>query len=107
MERTITIGDTEVRFRGSARTAVLYYDLFQKDLFDEIQVMSSGQITGKAVTVLERVAYVMARQADPDLELTFDDWLDQFETIDMYSALPEILAVWNVNTVTTVKSKKK
>ena len=36
-----------------------------------------------------------------------EEWLDSFEVFSIYQVLPEILTLWNLNTLTTAKPKKK
>ena len=50
----------------------------------------------------------MARHADKDsVPENMIDWLDQFNTFDIYSAIPQIMEVWGTNQKTTSRSKKK
>ena len=117
MERTITIDDRPVKFRASGKTTLLYREHHQRELFDDIQMLQVAQakaakentgMSGEALQAFERIAYTMAKQADP--EATPDnmgDWLDQFGFLSVYRALPEIVALWNINEASTSKSKKK
>ena len=50
----------------------------------------------------------MARHADKSqTPENIIDWLDEFETFDIYQAVPAIMEVWGLNQQTTAKSKKK
>ena len=56
----------------------------------------------------ENVAYIMAKHADKDaVPSSVEEWLDSFEVFSIYQVLPEILTLWNLNTLTTAKPKKK
>lgn len=48
----------------------------------------------------------MAYHADNTISDNIDDWLDQFEMFSIYEVLPEILALWGVNLITDIDSKK-
>ncbi len=48
----------------------------------------------------------MAYHADNTISDNIDDWLDQFEMFSIYEVLPEILAIWGVNLITDIDSKK-
>ena len=50
----------------------------------------------------------MAKHADKDaVPGSVEEWLEQFEIFDIYQVLPEILELWNLNTLTTAAPKKK
>ena len=54
------------------------------------------------------MAYIMAKHADKDaVPSSVEEWLDSFEVFSIYQVLPEILTLWNLNTLTTAKPKKK
>lgn len=58
--------------------------------------------------LFENVAYIMAKHADKDaVPSSVEEWLDSFEVFSIYQVLPEILTLWNLNTLTTAKPKKK
>lgn len=117
MERTITIDGRKVKFRASGLTPALYRQHHQRELFDDITTLQVAQtkaakentgMSGEALQAFERIAFTMAKQADPEeTPDNMEDWLDQFGFLSVYRALPEIVALWNVNEVTTSKSKKK
>ena len=117
MERTITIDDRKVKFRASGLTPALYRQHHQRELFDDITMLQASQakaakentgMSGEAMQAFERIAYTMAKQADPEATPdTMEEWLDQFGFLSVYRALPEIVALWNINEVSTSESKKK
>ena len=49
----------------------------------------------------------MAKQYDANLPNSPEEWLDGFETFSIYEILPAILELWQLNSATTAKPKKK
>ena len=111
MERTITIDGLPVKFKASGLTPVLYRQHHQREIWDDLPVIQSaaqkGVMTGEAVQILERIAYTMAKQADPEAPDTMEEWLDGFEFMSIPTAFPQILQLWNLNEVSTSTKKKK
>ena len=61
-----------------------------------------------SLEIFENIAYIMAKHADKDaVPSSVEEWLDSFEVFSIYQVLPEILTLWNLNTMTTAKPKKK
>jgi hypothetical protein len=112
MERTLTIDDKPVRFKCTAGTVRVYRQLFQRDLFSDIQKLEKMRqkddesISDEALSVFERIAYTMARQADDTIPESIDEWLDGFGMFSIYKALPEIIGLWGVSQ-TMLSPKKK
>lgn len=110
MERTVIIDGQPVKFKATGKTPVLYKEHHQREIWDDIPKLQAaaqtGVMSGEAVQILDRVAYTMAKQADPEIP-EMEDWLDQFEFLSIPRAFPEILVLWNLNEKTSVKSKKK
>jgi hypothetical protein len=51
-----------------------------------------AQLSMVDLEIFENIAYVMARQATPDMEeQTADEWLDKFNMFSIYQILPELL----------------
>ena len=93
----VTIGDKEVSFKANAATPFRFRMLFRTDL---IQTMAKGDEGD--VAEYEKLAFVMAMQAEnKDLtKLTEEDfyaWLEDFEFVDLVSALPEVLNIYLKN----------
>ena len=104
METTIRIGEKEVTLRATAAVPYLYREEFGQDMLLDMAETSSGSNTA----LFTRLAYIMARHADKSqTPENIIDWLDQFETFDIYQAGPAIMEVWGLNQQTTAKSKKK
>ena len=115
LEKTVTVGDKEVKFRSSATIPRLYRIKFKRDIFKDLSRLKSsyskkknedGSFAIEDLEIFENVAYIMAYHADHSIPDNIDDWLDQFEMFSIYEILPEILELWGSNLVTDVASKK-
>ena len=115
LEKTITVGDKQVKFRSSATIPRLYRIKFKRDIFKDLSRLKSssskkknedGSFSIEDLEIFENVAYIMAYHADHSIPDNIDDWLDQFEMFSIYEILPEILELWGSNLVTDVASKK-
>ena len=111
MEKTIRLGDKEVKFKATASTPARYRERFNRDLFVDIQKLApnvnSGTLTAGDLECFEDMAYIMAYQADNTIPENPDDWLDQFEMMDIYKVLPQLIELWGMNEETLNKTKKK
>ena len=115
-EKTIKIGDKEIRFKSSASVPRLYRIRFGRDIFKDLSKLEKsykekGSEKGSMMEIddleiFENVAYIMALHADPTIPGTIDEWLEQFEMFSIYEILPEILDLWGTNLITDVQSKK-
>ena len=116
LEKTVKIGDTDVKFRSSASVPRLYRIKFGRDIFKDLSKLEKSykekaSEEGSAMEIedleiFENVAYIMAFHADPTIPKTIDEWLEQFEMFSIYEVLPEILELWGTNLITDVQSKK-
>ena len=116
IEKTVKIGEQEVRFRSSASVPRLYRIKFKRDIFKDLAKLEKSykdkaSEDGSALEIedleiFENVAYIMAFHADHSIPGTIDEWLDQFEMFSIYEVLPEILELWGTNLMTEVESKK-
>ena len=115
LEKTVRIGDRDVKFRSSASVPRLYRSKFKRDIFRDLAKLEKAynRKTGDGdemqiedLEIFENVAYIMALHADPSIPNTIDEWLDQFEMFSIYEVLPEILELWGTNLITDVESKK-
>lgn len=115
LEKTVTIGDKEVRFRSSATIPRLYRIKFKRDIFKDLSKLEAsyskkknedGSFAIEDLEIFENVVYIMAYHADHTIPDNIDDWIDQFEMFSIYEVLPEILELWGSNLVTDVASKK-
>ena len=115
LEKTVTVGYKEVKFRSSATIPRLYRIKFKRDIFKDLSKLEAsyskkknedGSFAIEDLEIFENVAYIMAYHADHTIPDNIDDWLDQFEMFSIYEVLPEILELWGSNLVTDVASKK-
>lgn len=117
LQKTVMIGDKEVRFRSSATIPRLYRIKFKRDIFKDLAKLETsykkngGGDEGSSLEIedleiFENVAYIMAYYADHSIPGTIEEWLDQFEMFSIYEVLPEILELWGTNLQAEVESKK-
>ena len=97
-EKTITIGAKEVKLKTSAYTPLLYSNLFGGNIFTEMQeIVTSAGNTGVVpfdkVLILYRLAYCMAKHAEPDLP-PMEEWMDQFDVYDIPEIAGELITLW-------------
>ena len=112
MERTIQIGEHEVKFKATGATMRIYRQTFQRDILKDMEELSKAHLSGESMTaealiMFENIAYIMAKQADPDIPDNPDDWLDQFDMFSVYEVLPQIIDLWGINNLSISESKKK
>lgn len=118
--RTIEIDGKEVKFKASAAVPRIYRIKFGRDLFVDLQKIAksvdakgkknkkeNSEIPIEDLTMFENVAYTMAKHADPkNVPEDIMDWLEQYETFSIYTVLPAILELWNLNEQTMSTAKK-
>lgn len=126
MDKVLTISGKEVGFRATALTPRIYRHKIGRDIIQDLNQLRKSyakaiegqnakteeeqrdaQLSVLDLEIFENAAYVMAKQYDPDVPASLDDWLDEFETFSIYEILPEILQLWSLNERTTAKPKKK
>lgn len=125
--KKIRIDDQEVLFAASARTPRLYRQVFGRDVIVDMTSLYSNfqnilkernaekfedldqttQLSLADLTTFENLAYIMARQADPTIPSNPDDWLDRFNTFDIYDIFPKLFDLWNLNQKGMSVAKKK
>lgn len=114
--KQIEIDGKRVNFMASARTPRIYRQRFQRDVILDIKSLrdryevvkdSEEQFSALDLTMFENMAYVMAKQADPTIPDTIDEWLDGFNTFDIYEVLPQLMDLWKMNRAGMSQSKKK
>ena len=117
MEAAIKIDGRDVRFRSTAATPLLYRQKFNRDLLRDLESLAAemhGKADGKTdlpirvLTTFECMAYIMAKQADPDMVPdTPEEWLDGFSIMPFYAIMPMLLDLWSGNVAGLEESKKK
>ena len=112
----LSIDGRQVGFRANALTPRLYRHQFSRDLARDLASIKKKyeKVKGDDQTfdvldleIFENVAYIMAKQADPEIPKTADEWLEGFEMFSIYEILPEILQLWRKNEETTSVPVKK
>ena len=112
MEKIVRVGDKDITFKATAYTPTLYRSAFpDHDIFRDFAKM--GEVSGdtddeilKSIdfSVFERIAYVMSGAVKE--HITFEDWLESFEMMDIVTILPEITELWDKNMATqSINSK--
>ena len=123
MRKTITINGTEYKFKSSSAIPRIYRLKFGRDIFvdmqkiekqikiqeklkDEMQKKCAKEGTEfdeskfesgipiESLEMFENIAFLMHKHGDPDQPDDINEWLDQFETFDIYEILPEIMEMW-------------
>nr|DAR51316.1 MAG TPA: tail assembly chaperone protein [Caudoviricetes sp.] len=126
LTKNIEIDGKDVVFAASAAIPRIYRIQFKRDIFQDMtkieksvkksqdkqkeNEVSESDIPIEDLEMFENVAFVMAKHAaqkkGQDFPENVYDWLDQFNTFSIYTILPEIVKLWNLNQQTQVGSKK-
>lgn len=121
--KIINIGETEIVFRASALLPRLYRYKFGRDIVSDLarlqkkwkKVVDNKDETEEQdkewsaldLTVFEDVAWLMAKQGNPDIPDDPDEWLDSIDgAFSIYQVLPQIIELWKINQQTTSFPKK-
>lgn len=117
IKKTVSIDGIDVPLKASAAVPLLYRTKFRRDIFIDFAKIQKS-IRGEdgeeneeasidAMDVIEKIAYVMAKHADPQgVPDSIEDWLDQFSMLGVYSIMTEIFELWGANIETKSVSKK-
>lgn len=110
-ETTINIGNKEVKVKTSGYTPILYAELFNGNIFGEMQeILEAAQSTGKIpfekVTILYRLAYCMAKEADESIP-PLKEWLGQFEVYDIPEMATDLIKLWSADGTQQSKPKNE
>lgn len=124
MRKTIVIGGVECNFKTSAAVPRMYRLKFKRDIFNDLNGIDreikaqkkrmeeekqialekglefdaseyESTLPVQTLTIFENIAFIMHKHGDPSQPQEIDDWLDQFETFDIYEIFPEIIEMWN------------
>lgn len=114
MEKVINVGGKEIRFKATASTPLRYRQWTGRDVFKDLTSLAAASQKGGAVDlakfnidIVTELAYVMAKQADPEIP-EYMDWLDTFEEpFDLINASGDIFELWGLSQEPIEKSKKK
>ena len=109
-EKIVKIDGKEVALRCSGATYIKYRNEFKGDLFVELQKFSQsteeGAIPEGALETLLKATYVMAKQANKTITMSFEDWLDQFDLLGSFSGLEDVLELIMGSNLTLDEAKK-
>ena len=97
-EKIVKIGGQDVPLKTSAYTPLLYANLFNSNIFAEMQeIITSAGGTGvvpfEKVIILYHLAYCMAKQADDKIP-PMEKWMDQFDVYDIPEIAGELISLW-------------
>ena len=133
MRKDIEIDGKICHFKTSAAIPRMYRIKFKRDLFvdmDKLRIdveqqekkkeearkaaeadgreyTETSELSITSLEVFENIAFMMHKHGDPEQPNDIDEWLEQFETFDIYTILPEILEMWQQENATTSLAKKK
>lgn len=122
MKKEIEIGGNKYTFKSSAAIPKIYRMKFGKDVFVDLSRLKkqmdlqkklqeeSGEEDSsfpiESLEVFENIAYVMHKHGDPSQPNDELEWLDQFEILDIYEVLPQILGMWENENKQLAEQKK-
>lgn len=115
MELVKTISGKATGFRASALTPKLYRMHTGRDLLLDFQRMAdavkAGRSSTDALSVLDDFAYILARQYaqahGETIAASADEWMDEYEMLDIYPIYPELVQLWAQSAKTTSTPQKK
>lgn len=110
MRKTINIGGREVELKATASTLRKYRNWFNRDLlkdFNELKKSfdNGGEVSSDIIEIVQNLTYVMARQADPTIKLSVDDWLDSFDSFPIQDFAVDVVTLWARSLDSTVELK--
>lgn len=114
MEKIIKVGNKDVHFAANAATPMKYRNAFKgEDLFRDLiaidearaEATSDAEVfAGIDMGIFERIAYIMSEA--PMKGIGLEEWLSGFEMMDVITALPDIMELWEANTETQSLTEK-
>ena len=120
MVKNVEIGGVSCRFKSSAAIPRMYRLKFGRDLFvdmnklikqvkanEENKEEEGSNLPIESLEMFENIAFLMHKHGDPSQPSDIEEWLDQFDMLDVYQVLPEIAEMWNIENKQTSVSKKK
>ncbi len=114
MEKIIEIDGQKVNMKATAATPRKYRIMFRRDIMSDMVTLSKSlknaesgeaEFSRMDLEIFENVAFIMAKQGGSKAA-DIDEWLDNFKMFDIYTVLPQILEMWNIETETLIDSKK-
>ena len=105
-----------IHFKATAATPRLYRATFARDLYKDFAKIQksiseedpeNSDLDIDTLTTFENITYIMAKQADPTIPDSADEWLDSIDGVfSIYTILPQIIDLWQLNTAETSTAKK-
>lgn len=128
--KEINIDGKMLAFKASGMTQITYDSLFRgrnflndimslRDIRSDIDAasddMTKVNISTDDLRVFANVCYTMRYQAltSPEKKAfrikypTAYDWLDDLDTFDIYTILPQVMDLWNLDSISTSKLEEK
>ena len=131
MEAMVKVGEDgagnpiEIKMRASALVPKLYRFRFGRDMISDMtslkkaynkaaslpsdateEEIEEAQMSAINLILFENCAYIMAKHADNSIPDNPDEWLDTLPMLSIYTAMPEILKLWQYNNHMTAIPKK-
>ena len=99
MRGSIIIASKTVELKATASTLRRYRAWFNRDLIKDFKAVerdfnNGGDLSGEVIEIIENLTFVMARQADPNVPVLIDDWLDQFESFPIEDFAIDVVTLW-------------
>lgn len=109
MEKTIELDGNQMQMVANGATPRLYRSFFGKDVFRGLQKSVEKDGTIIDAEVYENLAFTMAIQGGSlPIGTKIDDWLASLKSpTAILEAAPEIMSLWNDNTMQISEGKKK
>ena len=118
MEKVIRIGEKDIKMASTAGTLYRYRMQFKRDFMKDLAALDTAlhniqkakendqyaEFNVLQLEVFEQIAWSMAKTADKNIP-EIDDWMDQFDTFDIYQALPQIMDIASSNFVNNKEKK--
>ena len=124
MVKEMNVNGVACRFKSSAAVPRMYRIKFGRDLFQDLNMLRKqleknkrskqqaeeddiSEFPPKMLEIFENVAFIMHKHGDKNQPEDIDEWLEQFETFDIYEILPTILEMWSFENKGLSVPKKK
>ena len=113
MEKVLKIGEKEIKIKSASAIIFVYRNNFNEDFMQKLVGMKNKMDTldkNHEVEALDfefaiKVAWCMNKLAD-DTILPFDEWLNQFELLELMQIIPEVFSVLT-GELQQINTKKK
>lgn len=113
MEKTVKIGEKEIKLKTSGALPRIYRMEFNRDIFRDINLLAliddPDTVEAETTAVFENVAYAMAKHADPKgTPEDIIDWLGSFDDPSaIYDMMDDVIDLWNKEREEKASPKKE